>query len=68
MGSIFKLNAVQNVGKWRMRYYGVGSEWVSGKVKAIKLLEHEVVEEGGERGYKQMMKRGIVRKDVRLMR
>jgi len=25
-----------------MHYYGEGSEWVSGKVKAIKLLEHEV--------------------------
>jgi len=28
-----------------MRYYvadGVGSEWVSGEVRAIRLLEHEV--------------------------
>jgi hypothetical protein len=32
-----------------MPYYGVGSEWVSGKVKAVKLLEHEVATRMEER-------------------
>jgi hypothetical protein len=52
VGPILKRHAVHNAGKRWLCYYvgdGVGSERVTGEVKAIRLLEHEVATRMEER-------------------